>query len=161
MLMWPVMNQWLSLLRPGLQRSDLQYPAWQGWAFTAFYLFNREDCFRRCLNESGLLTFRVDGKSPYTSDMSAQEYLSFLSVLKSKWDELSQTHIPHSCIHSLTLKRWFIFYSLEIKLSMWFHIVKWLPTRPLESLLFLWDEDHVRTNYSSPSPAPRQALSSS
>ena len=60
----------------------------------AFGRSNREDCFRRCLSESGLLTFRVSEESPHTSDISAQEYLSFLSMLRSKWDNLSRTQHP-------------------------------------------------------------------
>ena len=60
----------------------------------AFGHSNREDCFRRCLSESGLLTFRVSEESPYTSDISAQEYLSFLSMLRSNWDKLSRTQHP-------------------------------------------------------------------
>ena len=41
-----------------------------------------------------ILTFRVSEESPQTSDSSAQEYLSFLSMLRSKWDKLSRTQHP-------------------------------------------------------------------
>ena len=66
MLLWRIMNQWLFLLRPRLQRNHLQYPAWQGWTFMTFCHFNHEDCFRRRLSESEHLTFRMSEKLQYT-----------------------------------------------------------------------------------------------
>ena len=62
MLACCVMDQWLSLLRRRFPRSHLHYPAWQGWTFMAFCHCNLGDCFRRCLSESGCLTFRVSEK---------------------------------------------------------------------------------------------------
>ena len=160
MLLWTVMDQWLLLLRPGLQRSDLQYPAWQGWAFMAFGRSNREDCFRRCLSESGFWALEwVKNHHKKVILQLRNIYLSFLC-----WDQNGIScpglNIPHYFILFLMLRRGFIFYFLEVNLSVWFHIVEGFPKRPLESLLFLWDEDHISTNYSSPPLATRWVLSS-
>ena len=63
MLAWRVMNQWLFLPKTLVLEISLQYPAWQGWAFIAFGHFYHEYCFRRCLSDSGRLTFKVSEKS--------------------------------------------------------------------------------------------------
>ena len=81
---WHFTNQWLSLLRPGSQTSDLQYPTWQGWAFKAFCPFNREDCLRRCLSESGHLTFTVCEKWHVHTQYFRPGIFLFLSILRSK-----------------------------------------------------------------------------
>ena len=84
MLRWHVVNQRLFLRGPRLPRSHLQYPALQGWTFMTFCPFNDEDCVRRCLSESGRLTFRVSGKSESTSNNSGQEGLFSFPILRSK-----------------------------------------------------------------------------
>ena len=51
-----------------------------GMNFYDILSFNDEDCFRRCLSESGHLTFRVSDKLQSTSNISGQEdSFSFLS----------------------------------------------------------------------------------
>ena len=108
MLVWRVMNQWLFLLRPRLQRSHLQYPAWQGWTFMTFCYFNHEDCFRRRLSESGHLTFRVSEKLQYTCIFQVRNiyfplHLQIQSGINCPWDI------------SLTL---YCFYNMEEILSI-------------------------------------------
>ena len=52
---------------------------------------------------------------------------------------------------SLTLSKWFKVYFLKVKLSVWFHEVKWFPERTLESLLLLWSEEDISTKLITPS----------
>ena len=124
MLVWRVMSQGLSLLRKNVIQKSPSISCFAGMNFYDTLSFNDEDCFRRCLSESGHLTFRVSNKSQSTSNISGQEDLfSFLSW-GPKWDKLCRTHIPHSRIIFLTLTRWMIFYFPAVKLSVWVHIVE-------------------------------------
>ena len=61
---------------------------------------NHADCFRRRLNESWQLTFRVTEKSQYTSRISSQEDLFSFASWDPKWDKLSRTHTSRSCVIS-------------------------------------------------------------
>ena len=54
---------------------------------------------------------------------------------------------PHSCIVSLTLRRWFKFNFWKVKFSVWFSIIKWFSKRTLKTLPFLWAVEHVSTKH--------------
>ena len=59
-----------------------------------FCPFNDEDCVRRCLSESGHLTFRVSEKSESTSNISGQEGLFSFPILRSKMGSTVQDTPP-------------------------------------------------------------------
>ena len=48
-------------------------------------------------------------------------------------------------IVSLTLSKWYEINFIKVKLSVWFHELKWFPERTLESPLLLWSEEDIST----------------
>ena len=110
---------------------------------------NDEDCFRRCLSESGHLTF----KSEWEITVHIQHFRSgrfiFHSILRSKNGINCAGHTSPTPvllpIFSLTLSKWFKIYFLKVKLSVRFHEVKWFPKRTLERILLLWSEEDIST----------------
>ena len=163
-LFWlDVMNQWLFLLRPRLHRSHLQYPALHGWTFMTFCIWimqialgegwvNLDICpLERVRNHNTLPIFQV-----------RKIYFPLHLEIQNGINCPGHTSPAPVLFHtvSLTLRKWFKFYFLKVKLSVWFQEVKWFPERTLESLLLLWSEEDISTKLITP-PALEQAPSSS